>query len=54
MPISTAATDADPVKLLADVSRWIRNHIDVDVRPLLKRIERLQGAVQRLRTRSRA
>ncbi|MGH7487765.1 MAG: tyrosine-type recombinase/integrase, partial [bacterium] len=51
--VSDAATDADPVKLLADVIRWIRHHLDdggAYVRPLLKRIERLQAAVQRLRS----
>jgi len=59
LPMAPASADSDPVKLLADVARWLSNHLHDHppghVRVLLKRIGRLQIAVQHLlRPRSRA
>ena len=53
MPASAPITDADPVKLLSDVTRWLRTNLDdsTRARPLLKRIQRLQAALECLLSR---
>ncbi len=49
LPVTTDSAEADPVKLLDDVTRSLRLHVvGAQLRPLLKRVQRLQAAVQRL------
>jgi integrase/recombinase XerC len=51
LPVTNSSAGADPARLLDDVVRSLRRHVDgANLQPLLKRVQRLKAVVQRLLT----